>query len=224
MRKDFIANVSHELKTPVASISGFAETLLDEGVKNSKNVAEFTKIIYDEAQRLSHLINSLLELSTLESDKTKQNIQQFNIIQLLSETVDRMSKIGVLRNIKMKFEKPSSFPEFRSDADLIEQILINLLDNAVKYSADGGQIIVKLEDLSDRIRISVSDEGIGIPEKDIPRIFERFYRVDKDRSRKTGGTGLGLAIVKHLVENMNGQISVESTEGKGSTFAFTLAK
>lgn len=224
MRTDFVANVSHELKTPVASISGFAETLLDEGGKNPDNVAEFTRIIYDESQRLSRLINRLLELSKLESDETKLNIETVNISQLLRETVDIMRKTSKLRNIDILYDEQENFPCLNSDADLIHQILMNFLDNAVKYSADGGQIKVKLEDLSDRIKISVSDCGIGIPGKEIPRIFERFYRIDKARSRKTGGSGLGLAIVKHLAENLNGQVAVESMEGQGSTFSFTLPK
>jgi len=114
--------------------------------------------------------------------------------------------------------------EVQSDPDLIDQILMNLLDNAIKYSPDGGSIEVKLEEISDRIIIRVNDSGIGIPEKELPRIFERFYRVDKARSRKTGGTGLGLAIVKHLAENLGGQVTAESTLGHGSTFSFSLPK
>ncbi len=224
VRKEFVANVSHELKTPVASISGFAETLLDEGGKNPDSLAEFTRIIYDESQRLSRLISRLLELSKLESDEIKLNIEPINISQLLRETVEIMRKTSKLRNIAILYDEQKGFPNLNSDADLIDQILMNLLDNAVKYSADGGQIEVKLEDLSERIKISVIDCGIGIPEREMPRIFERFYRVDKDRSRKTGGSGLGLAIVKHLAENLGGQVAVESILGQGSTFSFTLPK
>ncbi|MDD3364593.1 MAG: ATP-binding protein [Syntrophomonas sp.] len=224
VRKDFVANVSHELKTPVTSISGFAETLLDEGGKNSDNVMEFTTIIYDEAQRLSNLINGLLELSKLESDEFKLNLQTVSINKLVSATVERMSKLAGLRNILVNYTEPKDILELTSDPALIDQILMNLLDNAIKYSADRGQVDIKVEDLSDKVRISVKDNGIGIPEKEMARIFERFYRVDKARSRKTGGTGLGLAIVKHLVENLKGQVTVESTVGKGSTFTITLPK
>jgi len=224
VRKDFVANVSHELKTPVASISGFSETLLDEGGRNPDNVMEFTKIIYDEAQRLAHLISGLLELSKLESDDTIPNIQTINLGQLVSGAVDRMSKISSLRHIVIRYEEPVIPVGLESDPDLIDQILMNLLDNAIKYSPDGGSIEVKLEEISDRIIIRVNDSGIGIPDKELPRIFERFYRVDKARSRKTGGTGLGLAIVKHLAENLGGQVTAESTLGHGSTFSFSLPR
>lgn len=224
VRKDFIANVSHELKTPVATISGFSETLLDEGGKNPENVIEFTQIIYDEAQRLSLLIYDLLELSKLESDENNLNMQKLDLSQLVGENVDRMVKVARLRNINIEYQQPSPAIELISDMDSINQILSNLLDNAINYSMDGGQIEVKLEELSDLVKISVNDSGIGIPGKEITRIFERFYRVDKARSRKTGGTGLGLAIVKHLVENLGGQVTVTSTMGQGSTFSFTLPK
>jgi len=224
VRKDFIANVSHELKTPVATISGFAETVLDESGKNQENVIEFTQIIYDEAQRLSLLIYDLLELSKLESDENNLNMQTLDLSHLVGENVDRMVKVARLRKINIEYNQPPKSIELISDPDSINQILSNLLDNAIKYSMDEGQIEVKLEELSDQVKISVSDSGIGIPGKEIPRIFERFYRVDKARSRKTGGTGLGLAIVKHLVENLGGQITVESTLGQGSTFSFTIPK
>ncbi len=224
VRKDFVANVSHELKTPVSSISGFAETLLDEDGKNADNVREFTHIIYDEAQRLSRLINELLELSKLESEAYKLNLRTVNINKLVSETVERMFKLAGLRNILLNYTEPKYIIELTSDPELIEQILINLLDNAIKYSADYGQVDIELEDLGDEVKIRVKDNGIGIPEQEMARIFERFYRVDKARSRKTGGTGLGLAIVKHLLENIKGQVTVESTVGKGSTFSITLPK
>jgi two-component system phosphate regulon sensor histidine kinase PhoR len=224
VRKEFVANVSHELKTPVASISGFAETLLDEAGENPENVAEFTRIIYDESQRLSRLISRLLELSKLESDETKLNIEPININQLLRETVEIMRKTSKLRNIDILFDEQENIPIVNSDGDLINQIIMNFLDNAVKYSADESQIEVKLEELRDQVKISVKDYGIGIPEKEIPRIFERFFRVDKDRSRKTGGSGLGLSIVKHLAENLGGQVAVESKEGQGSTFSLSLPK
>lgn len=224
VRKDFIANVSHELKTPVATISGFSETLLDEGGQNPDNVMEFTRIIYDEAQRLSLLINDLLELSKLESDESSLNLQTVDLGQLVGEEVERMIKAARLKNININYNRPLNAIEITSDTNSINQILTNLLDNATKYSLDGGKIEVKIEDLKDQVKVSISDNGIGIPGKEINRIFERFYRVDKARSRKTGGTGLGLAIVKHLVENLGGQVMVESTLGLGSTFSFTLPK
>ncbi len=224
VRKDFVANISHELKTPVASISGFAETLLSEGGKDPENVVEFSRIIYDEAQRLNYLINELLLLSKLESDKFTPSLQNLNIDLLIMENVARMSQMAGLRNIRIKYDNPDNISDMSSDPELIAQILTNLLDNAMKYSPDGADIEVSLQDLGSSIKMTVKDYGIGIPENEIPRIFERFYRVDKARSRKTGGTGLGLAIVKHLVENLNGQIGVESFPGRGSSFYVFLPK
>lgn len=224
VRKDFVANVSHELKTPVASISGFAETLLDEDGKNPDNVVEFTRVIYDEAQRLSYLINSLLELSKLEADEFSLNLQSVILNHLVGETVERMSILARLSNITLNYDEPEHVIELTSDPELIDQILTNLLDNAIKYSADGGWVDIRLEDLSDKVKITVRDNGIGIPGKELTRIFERFYRVDKARSRRTGGSGLGLSIAKHLAENLKGHLTVESTAGKGSAFAFTLPK
>lgn len=224
VRKDFIANVSHELKTPVAAISGFSETLLDEGGQNPENVAEFTRIIYDEAQRLTLLINDLLELSKLESDENRLDMQAIDLGQLVYENIERMTKVARLRNIDIRYRPPSRPVKIISDSNSINQILSNLIDNAIKYSNDEGWIEVKLEERRDLVKVGIIDSGIGIPEKELPRIFERFYRVDKARSRKTGGTGLGLAIVKHLVENLGGKITVESNPENGSTFTFTLPK
>ena len=223
VRKDFVANVSHELKTPVATISGFAETLLEEG-QESANVEEFTKIIYDEAQRLTNLINGLLTLSRLESDQVLPNIQKVNMNALIADISARMTKLAGLSDIKIVCHLPEQAVWLDSDPELIDPILVNLLDNAIKYSSAGSQIEVGLEDGPDRMVIIVKDNGMGIPAAELPRIFERFYRIDKARSRKTGGSGLGLAIVKHLVENLKGDIEVSSAIGQGSTFRITLFK
>lgn len=224
VRKDFVANVSHELKTPVTAISGFAETLLENNDKDPAVETEFTRIIYDEAQRLTLLINSLLTLSKLESENVHLNLQSLDLTLLIRDTINRMSKLAALKGITISYEAPSETVEISSDPELIEPILINLLDNAVKYSPDGSRVEVGLQDLPNRVVITIKDNGIGIPAAELPRVFERFYRVDKARSRKTGGSGLGLAIVKHLVENLNGQIAVTSTPDQGSAFSVTLFK
>ena len=224
VRKDFVANVSHELKTPVASISGFAETLLAEGGKDPVTAQEFTRIIYKETQRLSRLINDLLELSKLEADAFKLQLQAVDLNRLVEDAVARMATTASFKNIEIVYSHPGTAVQLNSDPGLIDLVLINLLDNAVNYSTDGGRVEVGLVDLGEKVKISVKDNGIGIPVRDIPRIFERFYRVDKARTRKTGGTGLGLSIVKHIVENLNGQVAVESTEGRGSAFYVTLPK
>lgn len=220
VRRDFVANVSHELKTPVASISGFAETLMNES--DPRNVKEFSQTIYDEAIRLSKLINRLLELSRLESGKSGLNIRNVDMVRLIEDTVEMMKRDSRASNINLI--KPAGQVLVECDKDLIVQILLNLLDNALTYSPEGEVVTIALMDEGDRVRVQVIDQGEGIPENEADRVFERFYRVDKARSRKTGGTGLGLSIVKHLVENHNGMTGVESYPGKGSTFFFVIPK
>jgi two-component system phosphate regulon sensor histidine kinase PhoR len=222
IRKDFVANVSHELKTPVAAISGFAETLVEEEGENPETVKEFSQIIFDESQRLSRLVNRLLELSRLESDSRELHIEQVNINQLIQDTISMMQKRNDCQDKIIDFKKADSPVMINGDADVIAQVLINLLDNAIKYGPDGDHIVVSVAEQDNEVKISVEDHGVGIPENETERVFERFYRVDKARSRKTGGTGLGLAIAKHLVENHGGQIGVETITGKGTIFSFTV--
>ncbi len=223
VRKDFVANVSHELKTPVSTISGFAETLLAE-VDQDDEVKEFSTIIYDEAQRLKRLIDRLLELSRLELAERELQRSPFDLGGLVEDSLRVMSKRYPDLAVKIILEKPARPVIIAGDADLITQVLANLLDNAINFSPDEGKITVRVEELKDEVRVSVEDQGEGIPENELSRIFERFYRVDKARSRKTGGTGLGLSIVKHLVENHGGQVGVTSQIGQGSIFFFTLPK
>lgn len=223
VRKDFVANVSHELKTPVSTISGFAETLLTE-VNQNDEIKEFSTIIYDEAQRLKRLIDRLLELSRLELAELELQPGLLDLGQLVEDSLRVMGKRYPAFTVKTILEKPDHPVIIAGDADLITQIMANLLDNAINYSPNEGKITVRVEEREDEVRVSVEDQGEGIPEKELPRIFERFYRVDKARSRKTGGTGLGLSIVKHLVENHGGQVGVTSQVGRGSIFFFTLPK
>jgi two-component system phosphate regulon sensor histidine kinase PhoR len=224
VRKDFVANVSHELKTPVASITGFAETLLSEVGDCSENVQEFSKIIYDESQRLKRIINGLLELSRLESGHFAIKKEEINIAVLIKNVIDTVKNTANSNKVLIDFDSPAEEVFINADADLIFQVLLNLLDNAIKYSPEDKTVRVYLQGDEKELRVSVADQGDGIPEKEVKRIFERFYRVDKARSRKTGGTGLGLAIVKHLVENHGGQVGVENLNGEGTRFYFTLPK
>lgn len=221
VRKDFVANVSHEIKTPVAAISGFAETLMEEEGKNPETVREFSRIIFDESQRLSRLVNRLLELSRIESEDRKLHIEKVNISQLIQDTINIMKQKNDChgKNIDFSNDRPVII---NGDPDVIAQVLINLLDNAIKYGPDKDHIVVRAEESADEIKISVEDHGPGIPENEIGRVFERFYRVDKTRSRKTGGTGLGLAIAKHLVENHGGEIRLETVNGRATIFSFTV--
>jgi two-component system phosphate regulon sensor histidine kinase PhoR len=222
VRRDFVANVSHELKTPVASISGFAETLMNECENESQNIREFSRIIFKEACRLSQLINRLLELSRMESGKSGLKIQDVDIYKVIQDAVELVGRDR--KDLLINIEKPAETLMIECDRDLILQVVLNLLENAIAYSPDQEPIHISVEDLGDKVKVMVSDRGEGIPEGEADRIFERFYRVDKTRSRKTGGTGLGLSIVKHLVENHNGTTGVDSKPGEGSTFYFVLPK
>lgn len=224
VRKDFVANVSHELKTPLATISGFAETLLDEGGENQETVLEFSRIIYDEAQRVNQLINSLLELSRIEAEQDQLNISKTNLVGLLQNTINIARRQNQQRQISLICLPENSQPMIDSDPVLIAHVLSNLLDNALKYSPAHEPVKVILEETAEQVLITVEDQGIGIPQQECTRIFERFYRVDKARSRKTGGSGLGLSIVKHLVEKLAGQITVQSKVGEGSSFTIFLPK
>jgi two-component system phosphate regulon sensor histidine kinase PhoR len=224
IRKDFVANVSHELKTPLASISGFAETLMNENGENKETVSEFSRIIYEEAQRLKTMINSLLELSRLEADKSGVKFQPTDVDAVLKSALHLVQHQQLAQAVHLEYIPAATKPVIASNADLIMQIISNLLDNAIKYSPPGSTVKLQLEELETSIRINVIDTGIGIPEQEKQRIFERFYRVDKARSRKTGGSGLGLAIAKHLLEKLGGSITVTSQPGEGSTFSVYLPK
>ena len=224
IRKDFVANVSHELKTPLASISGFAETLMNENGENKETVNEFSRIIYEEAQRLKTMINSLLELSRLEADKSEVKFQPTDIDAVLRSALNLIQHQPLPQTINLEYIPAAGKSVIESNADLIIQVISNLLDNAIKYSPEGSTVKMQMEELETNVRISVIDTGIGIPEQEQQRIFERFYRVDKARSRKTGGSGLGLAIAKHLLEKLDGSITVVSKPGEGSTFSIYLPK
>ncbi|WP_010532418.1 two-component system histidine kinase PnpS [Lentibacillus jeotgali] len=223
MRKDFVANVSHELKTPITSISGFAETLLS-GAKNDKeSLDRFLTIIYDESSRLQGLIEDLLTLSRLESDEFKIARTDVDMNQLIEEVLPVIDQRVKQKDITLTTDVKGDIT-LRADGERIKQIIMNLLTNAISYTGENGAVNLAVTDEGESIHIHVSDDGIGIPKEAITRIFERFYRVDKARSRNTGGTGLGLAIVKHIVEVHDGNISVESEPDKGSTFHVYLPK
>lgn len=224
MRTDFVANVSHELKTPLTSIKGFIETLLDGAYKDSKLAKRFLKIIDVETSRLNRLILDLLDLSQLETNQIKLNITAVDIKKMLDEIEMTFDNRFEKKGIKFLKLLPEDLSKVKVDIDWLRQVFINLLDNATKYTPSGGKIWVIAEDKDSKVKISVCDNGMGIPQDDLLRIFERFYRVDKARARKLGGTGLGLSIVKHILKAMGGEIWVESEPNKGSKFIFTLPK
>ncbi|MFA5363300.1 MAG: histidine kinase dimerization/phospho-acceptor domain-containing protein, partial [Candidatus Omnitrophota bacterium] len=197
IRRDFVANVSHELRTPISSIKGYAETLLEGALEDKDNAREFINIIYQDANRLASLINDLLDLSKIESDKLKMSFTALDPVVLIKKAVTIVDNQAKAKSITLKVDIPQSLPRIRADETRFSQVMINLLDNAVKYSSEGGSATISAQVVENGLQVDISDTGIGISEADLPRIFERFYRVDKARSRELGGTGLGLSIVKH---------------------------
>lgn len=221
VRSDFIANVSHELKTPLTSIKGFIETLLEGALDDKENSRNFLTIIQEHAERLNNLVNDLLSLSHLESKEIILEKKSVDLRQLVERVILGFKSQLRTKDIEVKDELPASL-SVKADKNRIEQVFTNLIDNAIKFNKEKGFVRIYSQDIDDKVKIVVEDSGIGIPEKDINRIFERFYRVDKARSRELGGTGLGLSIVKHIVELHNGSVGVESTEGFGSKFWLVL--
>ncbi len=221
IRREFVANVSHELRTPVTAIKGFTETLLDGDLADKETLKSFLEIIKKEADRLHRLIGDLLDLSKIEANKEVLTFQEVKIVSLIEETLDILEKQITDAELKVIRSLSEEFTSF-IDRDRMQQVFINLLTNAISYTPKGGEIKIEVTKSPEYWQFIITDTGIGIPAKYIPRIFERFYRVDKARSRQSGGTGLGLAIVKHIVEAHNGTIQVESEVGIGSKFIISI--
>jgi len=230
MRSEFVANVSHELKTPIAAVKGFAETLLGGAASDPATTKAFLQIIYDESERLNRLIGDILDLSKIESKRVPLHYSPVEMKSFVDRIFHMMAPEAGKKRIALEANvEPDVYIE--ADEDRLQQIFVNLLSNGITYSHDEGRVRVLVDpivehpakpDEYDRVRITVEDYGVGIPKKDLPRIFERFYRVDKARSRVSGGTGLGLSIVKHLVELHKGTIRVESVVGMGTRFIIEL--
>ncbi|HHT9120313.1 MAG TPA: two-component system histidine kinase PnpS [Candidatus Hypogeohydataceae bacterium YC41] len=221
-RVEFVANVSHELKTPLASIKGFVETLKDGAVDEPENARRFLGIIEKHSNRLDNLINDLLNLSRIELRETPLELKRIRLLSLIKKiTTNLEDRIREKNHVLELLVKPEGL-ELVADEPLLDQALTNLLDNAIKYTPEGGRLSISAREDGGRIELSVADTGIGIPEQDLPRIFERFYRVDKARSREMGGTGLGLAIVKHIMLAHGGEARVKSQPGLGSTFTLSF--
>lgn len=223
IRKDFVVNVSHELRTPLASIQGYTETLLDGALDDPQNRVRFLEIIRSNAERLGRLTADLLTLSRIELKTQKFQFAHYYINSLIAQHVDSMRPIAAKKAIRLEVEMAPANTEIFGDSEALHQIVINLLDNAIKYTPENGSVTVGARPLDNAmVLVYVRDTGMGIPPEEVPRLFERFYRVDKARSRDLGGTGLGLAIVKHLVKSMGGDVKVESVPNQGSTFSFTV--
>lgn len=228
MRSEFVANVSHELKTPVAAVKGFAETLLSGAMNDPETAKSFLTIIQDESDRLNRLIGDILELSKIESRRSPLQFSPIDLPMFLGRMSELLAAEAAKKDIVLDVQTEEGL-FLEADEDRLGQIVMNLMQNGINYTPEGGKVKVRAEIIpaledgeEEMVRITVSDTGIGIPKKDIPRIFERFYRVDKARSRSSGGTGLGLSIVKHLTELHHGTIRVESTVGVGSQFILEL--
>jgi two-component system phosphate regulon sensor histidine kinase PhoR len=225
VRRDFVANVSHELKTPVTSIKGFAETLEDGALDDPAAARRFVRIIAGQADRLNSIIEDLLALSTLEQsgDSPLLQLEEADLCDVVAVAFDVCGPTAEAKNIELRENCPGRLFA-RVSPPLLEQAVVNLIDNAVKYSAEGSAVVVTLEETGDEVVVSVTDEGQGVAREHLPRLFERFYRVDKARSRDLGGTGLGLAIVKHVAQIHGGRVSVDSVLGRGSTFRVHLPR
>ena len=229
VRTDFAANVSHELKTPLTSIRGWAETL-QTGVSNSDSmeprmaamVEKAVRIILSEADRLTRLINDILSISKLESGDDEVSVERLRLDKMAYDVADMLSIHAGEKEVSMNCHMNNEPVYIMGNSDRVEQILVNLTENAIKYNKPGGSVTVQVFSNGHEANIAISDTGIGIAEENLPRLFERFYRVDKGRSRQMGGTGLGLAIVKHIVRSMSGEIEVHSKLGEGTEFLVTL--
>jgi two-component system phosphate regulon sensor histidine kinase PhoR len=222
IRKDFVINVSHELRTPLASIQGYTETLMDGALNDAEHNMRFLGIIRHNAERLARLTEDLLTLSRVEQKRQKFEFDPHPVTELLEEAIAQVRPMAEKNGQTLELQAPSEAIESWCDREAVSQILSNLLENALKYTPSGGRVTVGARPAGRFAEVYVRDTGIGIPAEELPRLFERFYRVDKARSRELGGTGLGLAIVKHLVAAHNGSIRVESAVDRGSTFFFTL--
>jgi len=222
VRQDFVANVSHEFKTPLTAIQGFAETLLAGALEDPKNNKRFLEIIRDHAARLARLTDDLLKLARMDAGKLEVEFSPVSLTELIEGCAETTLLKASRKEIVLDIETPLGLPPVRGDARLLREVLQNLLDNAIQYTPSGGKIHVKATAGAREAVVTVSDTGIGIPLADQERIFERFYRVDDARSREAGGTGLGLSIAKHIVEAHGGRLWVESAVGSGSRFSFTI--
>ncbi|MGA2464608.1 MAG: ATP-binding protein [Thermodesulfobacteriota bacterium] len=222
IRQDFVANVSHELRTPLTTIKGYAETLLEGALKEAA-AFQFVQVIKRHTDRLTKIVEDLLMLSKIESKEFQLKIEFISLPDFINDVIDFVKEAAEKKEISISQSKITPSQAVGADRNYLEQIFINLLDNAIKYTHEGGKVTISAIEKDKReIQFSIEDDGMGIPREDIPRIFERFYRVDKGRSQELGGTGLGLSIVKHLVQAHGGRVWVESQLGEGSTFYFTL--
>ncbi len=224
-RREFIGNISHELKTPIFNIQGYMLTLLDGALDDEEINRKYLKRANKSVDRMIAIIDDLEVIADLEGNRVQLNLKQYDLVEQVEDVFELLEDKAKKKHIKLKLKPLGDKPvRVQADQAKIEQVLINLISNAIKYGNDKGKVEVAFFDMADKYLIEVNDDGLGIPEEDLPRVFERFYRVDKSRSREAGGTGLGLSIVKHILEAHKQAINVRSSEDAGSTFSFTLKK
>jgi two-component system, OmpR family, phosphate regulon sensor histidine kinase PhoR len=225
VRSEFLGNVSHELKTPIFSIQGYIETLKDGAINEPDINFDFLERIEKHAERLNTLVTDLIEISKIESGELKLSYRFFEVQEFIQTIIDELHSLALSNKISLLYKSSDTNPLMVfADKEKIRQVMVNLIENAIKYNRSNGSVTIELKNESKHVNISVIDTGIGIAEEHHSRIFERFYRIDKNRSREIGGTGLGLAIVKHIIEAHKSRISVESKTGEGSCFSFSLPK
>jgi two-component system phosphate regulon sensor histidine kinase PhoR len=224
VRKDFVANVSHELRTPLTAIQGFTETLLEMNQIDSTQSRQFLETINRNAERMSRMVEDLLEISRLESQQFDEKPSLLDPAEFIHGAVQSFQELAAKKSMQLQTELPEIVPPVLATKRIMEQVLGNLLENALKYTPDGGQVTLRAIALPNEVIVHIQDTGIGIPSVDLDRVFERFYRVDKGRSSDSGGTGLGLSIVKHSLQAIGGRVWAESILGKGSTFSFALRR
>jgi len=223
-RREFLGNVSHELKTPIFNIQGYIETLLDGGIDDKEINLKYLKRTNKSVERMINIVEDLEVISRLETELTELDIQKFNIVDQVKEVFDQLEQKAEKMNINLELTNESETDFVMGDRNKIQQVFMNLISNSIKYGKEDGKTRVRFFDMDNNMLIEIADNGIGIEEDSLDRLCERFYRVDKNRSREIGGTGLGLAIVKHILEGHNQKINVRSTLGVGSTFSFILEK
>jgi two-component system sensor histidine kinase VicK len=224
MRREFVANVSHELRTPLTTIKSYAETLLEGALESRETSGRFVSVINDEADRMTRLVKDLLTLSQFDYQAKYMEKGPTLLDELILDVADKLAVSAQRRGLKFKTDFPEEVPAVLANSDKVEQVLVNIISNAIKYTDQGSDISVSLRVLPEFVMVSVKDQGPGIPLEDQPRIFERFYRVDKARARELGGTGLGLAIAKQIVEAHGGRIGLDSEPGRGTEIFFTLPR
>jgi two-component system phosphate regulon sensor histidine kinase PhoR len=224
-RREFIGNLAHELKTPVFNMQGYIGTLLDSGLDDAELTRKFLERAERSADRMAHLITDLDQITSIESGEMPLDIVRFDVVALTKNVMDHLEHSATAKNIRIRLHMANEGAIFvEADRKRIEQVFTNLLINSINYGREHGQTRVHFFDMVDNVLIEIADNGIGISKEHLPRVFERFYRVDKSRSRDEGGSGLGLAICKHILDAHHQNISVRSTENVGSTFSFTLKK